>query len=408
MRDVAYGGFPRAKRSEKHLRAAEWIESLGRPEDHAELLAHHFLSALEYAHKGEAATAAIGEQARLALRDAGDRAFSPNAFDQAVRLYRDALALWPADDPERPQLLFRCGSALHATGNAEREQILEEALEALIATGDLETAAEADALLAAMWWDRGDRNRTDRHLESAANLVHDRPASPSKANVLGAVSRFRMLADDNEEAVRVAKEALSIATALDMDELAANLDITVGMARWNSGDSGGLADLERGLEKAIQSNAVLAVQRGYNNLGMVMGDKGEQLRRLELLEAAEELAERLGDAHGVRVYRTQILGEMAARGQWDEASHMADELIAECEAGSLHGHEPWMRATRVEIRFARDDVQGALADYERALALARDARIPNTLIPVLVLGVQLFAELGRTDEALARRRSPLQ
>jgi hypothetical protein len=25
----------------KHLRVAEWFESLGRPEDHAELLAHH-------------------------------------------------------------------------------------------------------------------------------------------------------------------------------------------------------------------------------------------------------------------------------------------------------------------------------------------------------------------------------
>ena len=34
-------------RAERHRRAAEWIDSLGRPEDHAELLAHHYLAALD-------------------------------------------------------------------------------------------------------------------------------------------------------------------------------------------------------------------------------------------------------------------------------------------------------------------------------------------------------------------------
>ena len=42
LRDVAYGQIPRAARAEKHRQAAEWIEGLGRPDDHAELLAHHY------------------------------------------------------------------------------------------------------------------------------------------------------------------------------------------------------------------------------------------------------------------------------------------------------------------------------------------------------------------------------
>ena len=40
LRDVAYDEIPRAGKAERHMRAAEWIDSLGRPEDHAELLAH--------------------------------------------------------------------------------------------------------------------------------------------------------------------------------------------------------------------------------------------------------------------------------------------------------------------------------------------------------------------------------
>ena len=42
VRDVAYGQIPRASRADKHRQAAEWIELLGRPEDHAEMLAHHY------------------------------------------------------------------------------------------------------------------------------------------------------------------------------------------------------------------------------------------------------------------------------------------------------------------------------------------------------------------------------
>src|SRR5204863_3001368 len=45
VRDVAYSQIPRAGRVERHLAAARWIESLGRAEDRAELLAHHYLAA---------------------------------------------------------------------------------------------------------------------------------------------------------------------------------------------------------------------------------------------------------------------------------------------------------------------------------------------------------------------------
>ena len=49
LRDVAYAQIPRAERAKKHGEAAEWIESLGRRDDHAELLAFHWKAALELA-----------------------------------------------------------------------------------------------------------------------------------------------------------------------------------------------------------------------------------------------------------------------------------------------------------------------------------------------------------------------
>ena len=46
------GRSPVQSERERHLLAASWIESLGRREDHAETLAHHYLAAVEYAEAG--------------------------------------------------------------------------------------------------------------------------------------------------------------------------------------------------------------------------------------------------------------------------------------------------------------------------------------------------------------------
>ena len=75
VRDVAYGQIPRAGRGEKHRRAAEWIASLGRPEDHAEMLAHHYTNALELRRAtGQPIEAPFAARALESLRDAGERA----------------------------------------------------------------------------------------------------------------------------------------------------------------------------------------------------------------------------------------------------------------------------------------------------------------------------------------------
>src|SRR5205823_7252806 len=41
VRDVAYGQIPRADRVTRHRAAAAWVEALGWPDDHAEMLASH-------------------------------------------------------------------------------------------------------------------------------------------------------------------------------------------------------------------------------------------------------------------------------------------------------------------------------------------------------------------------------
>jgi predicted ATPase len=143
VRDVAYGQIPRARRAEKHRLAAEWIESLAgdRREDLADVVAHHYSSALELARAAGQDTDELAERARFALREAGDRAAALSALEAAERFYGEALTLWPEDDPERPHLLLRYGRVLHPHGRGE--EVLALASEELLDAGDREAAAEA-------------------------------------------------------------------------------------------------------------------------------------------------------------------------------------------------------------------------------------------------------------------------
>ena len=113
VRDVAYAQIPRAERADKHRLVAEWIEALGRPEDHSETIAHHYLQALEYARHAGQDQSSFAERARSAMREAGDRALALNSFKSAERFYAAAVDLFDTDAP--PELLFRLGTARFRT-----------------------------------------------------------------------------------------------------------------------------------------------------------------------------------------------------------------------------------------------------------------------------------------------------
>ena len=169
--DVAYSQIPRAARLAKHRAVAEWMASLGRAEDHAEVVAHHYLQAIDYGRAVGAVDPALEESARHALRSAGDRALALNAFSSAARFYRRALDLWPRDDPERAYVLFGLGVAGYWAEEATTE--LEEARDELMRQGNWEKGAEAEAM-AAFAGSIGTESSLAR-LQQAFELVRERP-----------------------------------------------------------------------------------------------------------------------------------------------------------------------------------------------------------------------------------------
>src|SRR5947207_7050151 len=129
-------------RAERHVQMATWLESLGRSADHAELLAQHYLSAIELARTAGLSAHPYAGRALDAVMEAGERAMALNAYPSAARYFQSAIELMPADDPERPAALFRYGKALRFAEEAGAD-VLADAEVALRSVGDLETAAEA-------------------------------------------------------------------------------------------------------------------------------------------------------------------------------------------------------------------------------------------------------------------------
>jgi class 3 adenylate cyclase/tetratricopeptide (TPR) repeat protein len=401
VRDVAYSQIPRAARAEKHLRAAEWIAALGREADHAEMLAYHLVTALELERALGHEPGALVEKARSALRAAAERAHSLQAFATAATYYSDALRLDPAE-PERLELLFvHAVAAFHSFAD-DRDTILEQAGEALLKTGGVERAAELESMLADVWWRRGEHSAVREHLDRALSLVADRAPSAAKARVVGQAARYRMLAGDTPSALLFGDEALAMTESLDLDELRADTLITIGAARGMSGDhGGGVEQIKQGLALALAGNSLTVAARAYHNLSATTFHFDFR-ESADYLAEARRVARRIGGEASARYSDAAWIFDLLWLGEWDEALRLADQYIAECEAGRSQYGEDVVRDTRALIRHARGESEGANADIAAAISLARAASEPQSWAPVLVHSGLISLELGRRDEADAR------
>jgi class 3 adenylate cyclase/tetratricopeptide (TPR) repeat protein len=406
VRDVAYSQIPRAERAAKHRRAAAWIGSLGRPQDHAELLAHHYTAAIELG----GADADLEARARRAWTDAGDRSTALNAPSVAAEAYGRALALVADDDPERPQLLYRLARAENrATGKAMER--LQDAIGALLASGDLETAAEAEALLARACWEHGDRAGWVEHVERAVRLVADLQPSRAKAVVLANQARFLYLHGESTPATGRAREAHAMAEAIGIEELQAHALNTLAMSRYELGEPDAVDDLRRSIEISERINSPDSFH-GWNNLGSLLEFDGRMREAEATAEESERVAQRFGAANDVLWAAISNATWPYQHGDWDETLRRLDAHIAAIEAGRPHYLEGAARLARTVIYVGRDELDAALADATRALDHGRAGGDPQSLFPamsVMLLVRTARAEWeqanGMADELVAARKS---
>jgi class 3 adenylate cyclase/tetratricopeptide (TPR) repeat protein len=398
VRDVAYAQIPRAGRADKHRLAAEWIDSLGsgRAEDRAEMLAHHFGAALEFARASGQETAELETRARYAFRDAGERALALSAIPTALRFFANALEVWPEKHEEWPSVVLRHAQADMSVSQGGEQPQVERALERMLEAGDVEDAAEAELLLAECDWFAGRSDSAFSRLDHARALMADRPASKSKATTYAENSRFLMLASRTDEAVEVGRQALALAKEIGLRELQASALNNIGTARADAGDLEGLADIDEAFAIAETISSVEAL-RALGNKASITADLRDLPSAHELYEQIVELSERWGISGFASWCKMELAFLDFLAGSWDAAFRGAESFLA--GAGEAHYMETLARQVQAEIFFGRGETARAVAESQLAVAFAQTAKDPQSLYPTLATHAHLHVLAGRRSEA---------
>jgi class 3 adenylate cyclase/tetratricopeptide (TPR) repeat protein len=401
VRDVAYGQIPRAQRGDRHRMTAEWIASLGRHEDYAEMLAHHFRNTIKLRRAaGQAVDSALVSQAFESLRDAGDRAYALNAYLTAIDFYRSALELAPDGSLERARLLFQIGLAQLDAGDLDSDT-LEMASRGLVASGDHEMAADAELSLAGLCSRRGERERTFAHLANARELVGGERPTRAKARLISLEAGMAMAAGDHRAAIRLGREALAIAGDLGLDDLRAHALDTIGCARCDAGDIDGIDDLELGLEIAIELRSLPEMFRARFNLASVLWEQGQLSRARDLSDEAYQASVAFGRLNDARYALGTFVEQQMILGRWKESLAGADAFLAEVEAGSPLRKSAECYAARAVVRLGRDDVDGALSDAAKAVQIARQTMETSSIVQACGIGADVHRQLGDLEAARA-------
>jgi DNA-binding SARP family transcriptional activator len=393
VRDVAYSQIPRSERSRKHRQAAEWIEALGRRGDHAEMLAHHYVRALELARAAHEPTELLEERARLALRDAGDRAAALAAASTAASYYARALELWPEHDPGRPCLLLALARQ-HYELAEDVEVWLARAGDALRAAGDRGGAAEIEVMLGDWARTRGSAVGPDEHFERARELVEHEPPSASKAFVLERAGWHHRFSGDSARAKPYADTVIAMAEEVGRQDLLAYALNLRGASRMALGDLEGVADLEAAVAAATESP--IAEMDAYGNLGTFYLELGRLDAGYAAFRRQREIAERLRLPRALSWTAAGIAEEHYLLGRWDDAVMVVDEALPVAEVSVRHTTA--LLYLRGLVRLGRGELTGAQEDA--AYPLSTQLPGPDR-VGALAFAARVALQLGRPVEASA-------
>jgi hypothetical protein len=226
VRDVAYSQIPRSERVRRHQVAAAWIERKGgeRVEDFAEVLAYHYLQALELAEALEGTRRSSGdvamlvERAEQALHSAGLRAIRLSANERAVEYFSHAIALagqLPEGDERRrteAELQLQLGVALFALrglGAPEVEQAYTRATGLMMASASAAEQFLAQFGLSIYHGHRGHFHRSLRLVERLTELAAEGDDS-MRLQALHARWMNSLFAGRINDAIAAANEARAI------------------------------------------------------------------------------------------------------------------------------------------------------------------------------------------------------
>jgi tetratricopeptide (TPR) repeat protein len=384
-----YEGVSTLRRRRMHRRVAAAVNAV-HPDD-LEGLAYHWAKAGDH------------ECARGYYLQAGDRARSLAALDDAAAHYGAALERWPTNDQAgRAETLRKLGECQWVTGDSQNALETFGACYALFKeSGDDLGAGAVQRLIGRIYWEQGDREMSLRHYHRALEILEDGPESVELARAVSAISQMHMLASEFDQAVAWGERALILAERLGAEDVTVHALNNIGTSLVKSDLERGIMMLKDSLRRALALGLPGDVCRAYNNLGEL------QLWR----HRYEEARATLEDLHtyALRVHVPLYVGSALVwltkldwlTGDWDSAITRRQQLLA-WVAESPVTAVPGIWASTVLGCMYNDlgQAEEARAELERGLPKARSAAELQTTVPQLGQLARAYAILGLDSETM--------
>jgi predicted ATPase/DNA-binding SARP family transcriptional activator len=372
-----YQQLSAAERRNLHRQIAAVLEQIGEGDldQLAVSLAHHYTAA------GDAMKAVPY------LCRAGDDARRRVALEEAIRFYESALENWQENNRiAKAEVLHRLGDSLLALGNSiEAINRYSEAEELYAQGGDLNGMGAIQRLIGRSYWEQGDRAKALEHFHRALALLEQESPGAEMARAISAIAQMHMLVDEYDEAISWGKHALSLAQALNTEDVILHALTTVGVSLVVKQEA------ERGLAMIAESQKRAEAQGLPHDACRAYTGWGDSLVQLERYEEARILYERML-VYTRKVHANMFEGVALVQlgyldwwvGSWRQAWARREEILNWMAASpGLSVAKIWasnLLGLMDNDLGQTEKASAALAEYTE---IARRAREPQTTIPHL-------------------------
>ena len=364
--DVAYGLLTRDARAVKHERLAHWIEGQTgeRVGDLADVLAHHYVTALETRQelRDEAAVSRLVDPAATYLLQAGDRAMGLDLASGA-RYFRRASEILPRDHVLRPRLDLLLGKTLAQMGDSlGAHRVLEDAIEGFGKLGSTRDLALAMSELSMITWSVDGDRRSEDLSAAALQLLEDDEPSPELVLVLEACAAVSARHFDRPGVIAIADRAVGLAADMGLDPPVRAMHYRA-LARCDLGDQTALSDFEQVLKTGKELGISEVGGMSLNLVQDVLAYRGPGAA-MDVIEEWQGFAARRGDVYSVLGHQCLLTWCLFHAGEWAQAAALAEEIDGELERRGM-----WLDLEDQRSLWSRVlDLQG---DTERAAPLAQ-------------------------------------
>jgi class 3 adenylate cyclase/tetratricopeptide (TPR) repeat protein len=402
-RDVAYGEIPRSQRAAKHQGVAGWLEDVAgeRVTDHAEVLAHHYQSAMELLESSGASEMAseIVSAAVRFLVLAGERALDLDVA-KARRYFEAALPLAP--DERRGQVLARLADTARKLDDLDAAIVrYKEAIGMFALLGD--KVGEGGALRGlsiAYWWVGDNAPAMDLDLQ-AIEVLEEAGLSTELASAYNGMSQnVLMIGRPPEEAIEWAEKAEVAAQAVGSgkESVVARANRALGLC--DLGDARGYEGLVAAYEEALKSAWTEDAAVIGSGVCLWQWCRGGPKDALQTYEVMIEREERRGLVHAARHERAESLWMLYDLGDWDLLLDVADELIAWAEQRRVLVVKAAALPCIAQVIAFRQQIDKAESWCEESLLLTRKVEEVQKLAPALAVAALVAQMRGAFGEAV--------